>query len=119
MRLLVKPIYGWGWFEAGGDAVDVPAPFELEVMVIEDGEPFGDALGQFQGGGDHPLSGLWILLSQRHSPHDGYCNLTAFSEKPTFPAVARPPSMKPLFGGMLQHLKSKLDLLPAFAADPR
>jgi hypothetical protein len=26
---------------------------------------------------DHPLRGLWIVLSQRHTAHDGQYNLTA------------------------------------------
>jgi hypothetical protein len=99
MRLLVKPIYGWGWFGAEGDAVDVPAPFELEITVIEAGQPFGEALGRLQNDVRHPLSDLWILLSQRHSPHDGQCNLTAFAEKPILPRIAGPPTIQPLFAG--------------------
>jgi hypothetical protein len=81
MKLRIKPIYGWGWFGNSAQAIEVPAPFDLEVEIIEGNAPFATALGQMNEAG-HPLSGLWLLLSQRHSPHDGFCNLWAFKARP-------------------------------------
>ncbi|HTW35432.1 MAG TPA: hypothetical protein VMD53_12515 [Rhizomicrobium sp.] len=82
MKLDVKPFYGWGWFDAKGGAVEVPPPFELDAQVIKQGQPFHSALG-LASLPDHPLSNLWILLTQRHTTNDGDYNLSAFSEKPT------------------------------------
>ncbi|MEP6830306.1 MAG: hypothetical protein ABI963_08200 [Rhizomicrobium sp.] len=67
--------------------VDVPAPFELEVEIIEAGTDFTSALDRFDQG-EHLLAGLWLLFAQRHTPHDGDCNLYAFREKPDLPKIA-------------------------------
>ena len=88
MRLQIKPVYGWGWGDSQGNSIEVPAPFELEVATVEGGEPFRIALGHFQNGGEHPLSGLWILLTQRHATNDGQYTLEAFTEKPAVPRIA-------------------------------
>ena len=80
MKLLVKPIYGYGWSD-GNQTIDVPPPFELEITATSRGEPFGAALGEL-GLADHPLSGKWICLSPRRAPYDGDCNLFAFNEMP-------------------------------------
>jgi hypothetical protein len=99
VKLLVKPIYGWGWYSADSNAsVDVPPPFELDAEVIEASEPFRAVLGQLSKG-DHLLSGLWILLSQRHSPHDGDCNLRAYAERPQIGAINEPISAKHTISG--------------------
>jgi hypothetical protein len=37
MRLLVEPIYGWGWSNLQGQSVDVPGPFELSVSILNEG----------------------------------------------------------------------------------
>lgn len=77
MKLLVKPIYGWGWSDLEGMFVDVPEPFELEVSVTKEGHPFYAAAGRLGRDCDHPLRGLWVVLSQRHAINDGNYNLTA------------------------------------------
>jgi hypothetical protein len=90
MRLEVKPAYGWGWFKSGGGAVDVPTPFELEVTVLQAGQPFRVALGCCQS---HLLSGLW------HAPGDGQCNLHAFADKPEVPEIPRSFRIEPNLTG--------------------
>jgi hypothetical protein len=77
MKLLVEPIYGWGWTDLQGQSVDVPGPFVLNVSVQEEGQPFNAATGRLDDQCDHPLRGLWIVLSQRHAVNDGQYNLTA------------------------------------------
>ena len=93
MKLSVEPIYGWGWYD-GNQTIEAPAPFELATKVLEAGEPFHAAVGRYQVNSSHLLAGLWILLSQRHVPSDGQCNLQAFSEEPVMVknalSVARP-----------------------------
>jgi len=39
MKLQVRPVYGWGWYNIKGDAVDVPAPFEFDATIIEPDNP--------------------------------------------------------------------------------
>lgn len=75
MRLRVEPIYGWGWNDLQGRSVEVPGPFELEVSVLGMA-PFA-AMGRLDDCCDHPLRGLWVLLSQRHTVQDGDYNLVA------------------------------------------
>jgi hypothetical protein len=77
MKLLVEPIYGWGWTDLHGQSVEVPAPFELDVSVLKEGRPFYAAGGRLGDDIHHPLRSLWILLSQRHTVNDGHYNLTA------------------------------------------
>ena len=82
MKLRVEPIYGWGWSDcASGQSIDVPPPFEFEVSIVKEGEPFRGALGHLLAD-RHVLSGMWILLTQRHVVNDGFYNLTAFEEQP-------------------------------------
>jgi hypothetical protein len=82
MKLAIKPIYGWGWSgPEGPPALDVPEPFDLDAPIVKQGTPFEIALGHVQVTG-HPLDGLWIWLSPRHTPFDGFCNLQAFDKRP-------------------------------------
>ncbi len=81
MKLLVKPICGWGWTNALGDPVDVPDPFELDASVIPEDPLFKAAVGQLPSNNGHPLHGLWIRLSQRHTILDGNYNLVASDEE--------------------------------------
>jgi hypothetical protein len=74
---------GWGWFEADGNAVPVPSEFTLDAEIIERGKPFVMALGQITE--PHALTGMWILLTQRHDPPDGGCSLHAFRQRPAMP----------------------------------
>lgn len=97
MKLQVTPGYGWGWFLKDGDLLDVPPPFDLEVTILEAGSPFKVALGQASG--VHPLSGLWIVLAQRHLPLDGECNLYAFRDKPAVPKIPEPFPQEPELTG--------------------
>ena len=78
MKLRVKPIYGWRWFDENTHSVTVPEPFQLAAAITESGEPFRSALG-FLEQPKHPLSGFWIALTQRHALS---CNLLAYSLKP-------------------------------------
>jgi hypothetical protein len=88
VKLIVNPFNGWGWFD-DTNAVDVPPKFELDAEIVEPGEPFRAVLGKLPKDG-HPLEGMWILLSQRHSPYDGDCNLRAFIERPTIGSMTEP-----------------------------
>lgn len=98
MNLQITPIYGWGWSDSKGDVVTVPSPFELEVEVIEAGQPFYSALVRLTAP-DHPLTRFWILLAQRHAQNDGDYNLLAFSEKPNIRDVTHNFPLKPLIIG--------------------
>jgi hypothetical protein len=97
MKLRIIPIYGWGWFQKDGSLFEVPPAFDLEVEVIEPGDVFKTALGRAEG--DHPLSGMWILLAQRHLPADGACSLYAFHDKPTVPKIPDPLPQEPDLSG--------------------
>lgn len=77
MKLHVEPVYGWGWTDLRGQSIEVPAPFVLDVSVLKDGQPFHTAAGRLDDQCDHPLRGLWIVLSQRHAVNDGNYNLKA------------------------------------------
>jgi len=98
VKLHVTPIGGWGWSDVQNSPVEVPTAFALEATVIEAGEPFRTALGHL-GEIKHPLSNSWILLSQRHLPSDGHCNLYAFREKPVVPNIPEALTSKPLITG--------------------
>jgi hypothetical protein len=78
MKLHVQPIYGWGWFDSENASVAVPEPFALAVSVGEEGDSFRVWLGQAENPA-HSLTGLWILLNQRH---DSCYSLRAFTGKP-------------------------------------
>jgi hypothetical protein len=77
MKLLVEPIYGWGWTDLHGQSVEVPEQFVLDASVLKEGQPFYAAAGRLENNGQHPFHGLWILLSQRHTIHDGAYNISA------------------------------------------
>ena len=81
MKILVEPIYGWGWTDLHGRPVEVPRPFELEVSSVSDGAAFSVGVGRLDKESDHPLGGLWIRLSQRHTTNDGNYNLVATDVK--------------------------------------
>lgn len=81
MKVSVKPLYGWGWFRSDGSAFDVPPPFEFEATPLDTGIPLKGAIGQVKAE-NHPLSGLWLLLSQRHMSPDGEFNVAAYRKMP-------------------------------------
>ena len=81
MKLLVKPYYGWGWYDAAGNLIEVPDKFQMEVEVVEKGNPFQSVLGKVEEP-EHRLKSKWVHLSQRHDPFDGECNLNAYDERP-------------------------------------
>ena len=88
MKLKVSPINGWGWFDGKGTAIDVPAPFEIEVTVTQAGDPFTSVLGQVGAGS---LAGKWLILTPRRTSFaqgfEGYCNVFGFDAKPTVPKI--------------------------------
>lgn len=74
MRLRVTPIEGWGWYGADGRLETLPPPFEFDAVSIG-----GDAflvVGQCDEP-EHPLFGIWVRLSQRHTDWDGVCVVSA------------------------------------------
>ncbi|MGN6149875.1 MAG: hypothetical protein ACTHPD_15155 [Rhizomicrobium sp.] len=79
MRVEVRPIHGWGWLTGEGAAMEVPSPFSLSAEKISHA-PFL-AVG-FVVTQNHPLTGIWIELIQRHVEWDSDCNLRAFSKRP-------------------------------------
>ena len=99
MKLDVMPIYGWGWTDTNGDSVDVPSAFQLEIQIIEEGEPFQTAIGHLGPHTDHPLSNSWIYLSQRHVSDDQNYNLAAFDREPVLAGQHYQPSAKPKYMG--------------------
>jgi hypothetical protein len=94
LRLLVTPIYGYGWSD-GNQTIDTPQPFELQVKTTTPGSPFKVALGKLETA-NHSLSGKWILLSPRRRPYDGDCNLFAFCDEPD---IEKPLTAKPAISG--------------------
>lgn len=105
MKLEVHPINGWGWFDAAGTPLAVPPTFNLQVSVTQAGDPFLSALGQVAAA-DHPLDGLWVILSRRQMPFemgfDGHCNLFAFDHKPAVPRINEALRDKPVLTGSVQ-----------------
>jgi len=65
--------------------MDVPTLFEMETEAIDAAVP-AKTLGFVTAQG-HPLSGMWILLTQRHVEADGCFNLAAYTQRPISPAV--------------------------------
>jgi hypothetical protein len=111
MKLQVRPVYGWGWYNIKGDAVDVPAPFEFDATIIEPDNPdelFTVASGHLDDA-QHPLSGLWIFLSQRHGPGDGCCNLCAFRDKPALPLRSDACAAQPGITGFAEVQEARLE----------
>lgn len=88
MKLKVSPINGWGWFDGKGAAMDVPPPFEIEVTVIQPGDPFISVLGQVGMG---PMTGKWLIMTPRRTSFaqgfEGYCNVFGFDTKPHVPKI--------------------------------
>jgi hypothetical protein len=84
MKLRIDPSDGWGWFDSR-DA-GMPSPFESDVTVEETGNPFLRAVGQISSD-LHPYSGMWVRLSPRHTVFDGWCTMSVFSERPSFPVA--------------------------------
>jgi hypothetical protein len=86
VKLTVNPFYGWGWsWENDANGVNgVPDIFILdaEARTIIDGPDI--FLGWFPPSA-HPLSGHWLLLTQRHVDKDGHYNLMAYRERPRLP----------------------------------
>jgi hypothetical protein len=96
MRLRVEPIYGWGWFyRREKESLSPPPEFVMEAEVALNGAPFRVARGRVSIAG-HLLDGLWILLTSRHEPYDGHCNLQAFMDKPI---LSEYPPQPPQFSG--------------------
>jgi hypothetical protein len=77
VKLLIEPIYGWGWTDLHGQRIEAPEPFVLDVSVLKEGEPFYAAAGRLESNDQHPFHDLWILLSQRHTVNDGAYNISA------------------------------------------
>jgi hypothetical protein len=111
MKLEIKPIHGWGWFDEKGAAMEVPPPFELDAEVTQAGDPFTSVLGQFPKSA-HPLSGLWLIVSRIRKPFetgfDGNCNLFAFRSKPVVPKISEALSDKPYLTGSV-YIEAILD----------
>ncbi len=84
MKVLVKPIYGWGWYES--DNHPLPSPFSLDLEVIKSGDRPELTFGQIDEP-KHLLNGKWVLLSIRNKAGNIY-NLSAFHEKPSSWEVA-------------------------------
>lgn len=105
MRLKVSPINGWGWFNGAGEPIEVPPPFEIEVIVTQDGDPFTSVLGQMPDGA-HPLAGKWLVLTPRRTSFsqgfEGYCNVFGFDRKPFVPRINEALTDKPSFTGSVQ-----------------
>jgi hypothetical protein len=66
-ELIVKPGYGWGWFDESGAAVDVPGEFTAGVDHAD-----SRLIGQVLSG---EFSDWMIELSPRHSPWEGHVNV--------------------------------------------
>jgi hypothetical protein len=112
MKLQITPYYGWGWSDAKGGAVRVPEPFELEVEIIEAGQPFYSVLGQLTAA-NHPLTEFWILLAQRHTLNDGQYNLWAFAEKPAIQTAAAKFPIEPAITGFTLAFENDPPYTPA------
>ena len=82
MKVLVTPVYGYGWYGASGPpALEVPQEFSFDVEVLEPGPPFEIAVG-LVAEQDHPLTGLWVVLQIRTRGSQPAYNLIAYAEKP-------------------------------------
>src|SRR5579871_1025530 len=85
MKVLVRPFYGWGWFRSDEkQAMPTPPEFTFEVDVLQPGSPFKLAVGTVTQP-NHPLTGLWVALSQRHTIPDGHFNLAGYADRPERP----------------------------------
>jgi hypothetical protein len=87
MKLCVKPFYGWGWRGLNG-SLDVPLQFDLEIeeTLPSKQHVFQVAIGRVTLQG-HPLEGLWVTLTPRHTKPDDMYNLAAFSERPDLSGI--------------------------------
>ena len=89
MWVRVTPVLGYGWRSVGGlrPPMRVPDRFSLEITILTDGHPFREAIGLVSEP-NHPLTGLWIVLSERTQSVEQTYDLSAFFEKPR--DLARP-----------------------------
>lgn len=81
--LPLRPIYGWGWFNADGSGFNVPPPFNLRLVEQDEGWPPGAAIGQAVDAA-HPLCGYWLRIVARYaqSPEHQAYTVWAFRERP-------------------------------------
>ncbi len=104
MKLFVEPVYGWGWTDLRGQRVEVPGPFELEISIAKDDSVFSAGVGRLADNFDHPLKGLWIRLSQRHTTIDGNYNLVASDvEQDLIDKTSGPPATIKVVGFAVAH----------------
>ena len=90
MKVLVRPVHGFGWYTAGGLTTgDVPPEFPVDLEIVEPGSPFQTAIGLVSER-DHPFTGLWIVLQQRTRGNEPSYNLIAYNEKPLFDHAQKP-----------------------------
>ncbi len=82
MRVNIAPQYGFGWRLSDGALTEVPPPFELDVDVLAEGNPFQEAFGQVFDQA-HPLVGLWVRLNQRTTGAEPTYNVHAFEDMQT------------------------------------
>ena len=87
--MLVKPVYGYGWYTAAMQAREVPPEFAVELEVIERGFPFRTAMGLVTER-NHLLTDLWIVLLQRTAGSEPSYNLDAYNETPLLDSVQKP-----------------------------
>jgi len=105
MKLRIRPINGWGWFDAKGEPLDVPPAFEIDVIVTQEGDPFTSVLGQVAPG-SHPLAEKWLIFTPRRTSFaqgfEGYANLFGFDKKPHVPKINEALTDKPSLTGSVQ-----------------
>jgi hypothetical protein len=70
----LKPVYGYGW-EEGGETIDTPPPFTVQVQKLEmarNTRDYSNLLGKVDDA-SHRYAGKWA-----------YLNLRTFGELPTY-----------------------------------
>ena len=72
--MLVKPVYGMGWFE-NGSARDVPVPFEIELIEADERVRYGTVTTV-----GHEFEGRVARLSSRHREANGAWNVVVERE---------------------------------------
>jgi hypothetical protein len=68
--ITVTPVYGHGWFEGAEALSQVPAPFEMKILITDDREWNGPVVSR-----GHPFQGRTAELSQRHVEWSGHVNV--------------------------------------------
>jgi hypothetical protein len=87
-----------------GQSVEAPTPFELEISIAKDDPVFSVGVGRLADNFDHPLKGLWIRLSQRHTTIHGNYNLVATDvEQDLIDRAIGPPFMIKVMGFAVAH----------------